>query len=90
MSIADDDETMEDNEEATEMQCDMQSISHQVTKSLACSDVASCQVSDVKVQQPGNNSVLQACASSEVGCTYLFEVELYYHFVSINNHPFVF
>ncbi|ONK77696.1 uncharacterized protein A4U43_C02F9570 [Asparagus officinalis] len=67
MSIANDDENMEDDEEATEMQCDMQEISHQMTKSLACNDVSSKEVSDVKVQGlGGSSSCLQGCTSVEI------------------------
>ena len=70
-----DDETMEDTKEATEMQCDMQEVSHQIAKSLSCKDVASREVSDVKVQGLAGNSGLQACSSiSEVCCTNLFWV----------------
>lgn len=84
MSIANDDENMEDTEEATEMQHDMQEISHQMTKSLACNDVSSKEVSDVKVQGlGGSSSCLQGCTSVEVGCIKYIESILYLLLVSI-------
>ncbi|KAJ6801833.1 kelch domain-containing protein 4 [Iris pallida] len=65
MSIADDGNEDMEYEEAEDVKSDMQEISHHMTKSLACNDVTSNKVSDVKVQGLSTTSCLLACTSTE-------------------------
>ena len=76
MSEANDGDEQEYYEETSDVQYDTQDVSH-MTRTLSLDDVPSTRVSNVKVQGLGCNSDLQACSSSEVGCSH-FKSNLYH------------